>query len=137
MTEPFIGEIKMVGFNFAPRGYAFCNGQLISISQNAALFSLLGTTYGGNGTTNFALPDLRGRVPIHFGQGSGLSVYSLGQASGNDDERQACVVAQGRACIIACSRFAHSARPLLRMSSIRRSENARSVLILTAWAKYA
>jgi microcystin-dependent protein len=84
MTEPFIGEIKMVGFNFAPRGYAFCNGQLISISQNTALFSLLGTTYGGNGTTNFALPDLRGRVPIHFGQGSGLSVYSLGQASGTE-----------------------------------------------------
>lgn len=82
MSEPFIGEIKMVGFAFAPRGYALCNGQLLPISQNTALYSLLGTTYGGNGQTTFALPDLRGRVPLHPGQGPGLSSYSLGQVSG-------------------------------------------------------
>ncbi|HXV99989.1 MAG TPA: tail fiber protein, partial [Anaerolineae bacterium] len=69
MSEPFLGEIKMVGFNFAPRGYALCNGQLLSIAQNTALFSLLGTMYGGNGQTTFALPNLQGRVPIHQGQG--------------------------------------------------------------------
>jgi len=82
MTTPFLGEIKMVGFNFAPRGYALCNGQILSIAQNTALFSLLGTMYGGNGQTTFALPDLRGRVPIHQGQGPGLSSYTIGQQSG-------------------------------------------------------
>ena len=81
---PFIGEISMVGFNFPPVGWAFCNGQLLSISQNTALFSLLGTTYGGNGTTNFALPDFRSRVPIHLGQGSGLSNYQLGESGGSE-----------------------------------------------------
>jgi microcystin-dependent protein len=80
--DQWIGEIALVGFNFEPQGWAFCNGQLLAISQNTALFSLLGTTYGGNGTTNFALPDLRGRVPLHFGQGPGLSLYNLGQAGG-------------------------------------------------------
>jgi microcystin-dependent protein len=84
VSEPFIGEIKMVGFNFAPRGYAQCNGQILSIAQNTALFSLLGTTYGGNGQTTFALPDLRSRIPVHVGQGPGLSDYSLGQASGTE-----------------------------------------------------
>lgn len=69
MSEPFLGQIMLVGFNFAPQGWAFCNGQLLSISQNTALFSLLGTTYGGNGTTTFALPDLRGRAALGFGQG--------------------------------------------------------------------
>lgn len=82
MSNPYIGEIRMFGCNFAPRGWAFCNGQLLPIAQNTALFSLLGTTYGGNGTTTFGLPDLRGRVPIHFGQGPGLSSYSLGQTGG-------------------------------------------------------
>jgi microcystin-dependent protein len=67
MSEPFLGEIKIVGFNFAPRGYAFCDGQLLPISQNQALFSILGTTYGGDGRVTFALPDLRGRTPIHTG----------------------------------------------------------------------
>jgi microcystin-dependent protein len=84
MTAPFLGEIKMVGFNFAPRGFAQCNGQILSISQNTALFSLLGTTYGGNGQTTFALPDLRSRVPLHVGQGPGLSSYALGQVSGTE-----------------------------------------------------
>jgi microcystin-dependent protein len=82
--EPFIGEVTVYGFNFPPRGWATCDGQLLSIQQNTALFSLLGTIYGGNGTTNFALPDLRGRVPIHFGQGPGLSNYFQGQTGGSE-----------------------------------------------------
>ena len=84
-SDPFIGEIMIVPYNFAPRGWAFCNGQILSISQNTALFSLLGTTYGGNGQTTFALPDLRGRVAISSGQGPGLSNYSLGQMSGTEN----------------------------------------------------
>ncbi|MDQ3801456.1 MAG: tail fiber protein [Acidobacteriota bacterium] len=82
MSEPYIGQIMMFGGNFAIRGWAMCNGQLLSIAQNTALFSILGTTYGGNGQTTFALPDLRGRVPVHQGQGPGLSPYTLGQMSG-------------------------------------------------------
>lgn len=81
-TEPFIGEIKIFGFNFAPPNYQLCNGQIVSISQNTALFSLLGTTYGGNGQTTFALPDLRGRMPIGQGQGPGLPDYMMGEVSG-------------------------------------------------------
>jgi microcystin-dependent protein len=77
-----IGEIRMFAGNFAPRGWSFCDGRILSIAQNSALFSILGTTYGGNGTTNFALPDLRGRVPIHPGQGLGLSGHTLGEQSG-------------------------------------------------------
>jgi microcystin-dependent protein len=84
MSEPFYGEIRMFGFNFAPRGWAFCNGQILPIAQNTALFSLLGTMYGGNGQTTFALPDLRGRVPIHQGQGPGLSNYTMGQVAGTE-----------------------------------------------------
>lgn len=83
-TTPFLAEIQMFAGNFPPKGWAFCNGQLLAISTNTALFSLLGTTYGGNGTTNFALPDLRGRVPIHPGQGPGLSNHSLGEVSGTE-----------------------------------------------------
>lgn len=81
-TEPFIGEIKIFGFNFAPQSYMTCQGQILSIAQNTALFSLLGTTYGGNGQTTFALPDLQGRVPIGQGQGPGLPPYSMGQVGG-------------------------------------------------------
>jgi microcystin-dependent protein len=84
MATPLLGEIKMVPYNFAPKGWAFCNGQLLSISQNTALFSLLGTTYGGNGTTTFALPDFRGRVPTSAGQGPGLSNYTLGEQTGTE-----------------------------------------------------
>jgi microcystin-dependent protein len=84
MSEPFLATIIMFGGNFAPRGWAFCNGQILSIAQNTALFSLLGTTYGGNGQTTFALPDLRGRAPIQQGQGPGLSPYDLGQLSGTE-----------------------------------------------------
>jgi microcystin-dependent protein len=80
--DPYIGEIRMVGFNFAPVGWALCDGQMLPISQNQALFALLGTTFGGNGTTTFGLPDLRSRVPIHQGQGIGLSLYSMGQNGG-------------------------------------------------------
>lgn len=80
--EPFVGEIKAVGWNFAARGYAMCNGQILSIAQNSALFSLLGTTYGGNGQVTFALPNLQGRVPIHQGQSPGTSMFSLGEVGG-------------------------------------------------------
>jgi len=82
MSDPFLGEIRMVGFNFAPQGWALCNGQLLPISQNAALFGIIGTFYGGNGTSNFALPNLQSRVAIHQGQGAGLSYYVVGQTGG-------------------------------------------------------
>src|SRR2546423_1016337 len=84
MSEPFLGMIIIVPYNFAPRGWAFCAGQILPIAQNTALFSLLGTTYGGNGQTTFALPDLRGRVPNSSGQGPGLSNYDLGQVGGTE-----------------------------------------------------
>ena len=77
MAEPFLSEIRLMSFNFAPKGWAFCNGQLLPINQNQALFSLLGTTFGGNGQTNFALPNLQGRTPIHVGSG-----HSLGEQGG-------------------------------------------------------
>jgi microcystin-dependent protein len=80
--NPFIGTILMVGFNFAPVGWALCEGQLLQISQYTALFSLLGTTYGGDGIRTFALPDLRGRMPICMGQGAGLPVYVIGESGG-------------------------------------------------------
>ncbi|MDQ5823260.1 MAG: tail fiber protein [Chloroflexota bacterium] len=80
MSEPFLSEIKIVSFNFPPKGWALCNGQFLPINQNQALFALLGTTYGGNGQTTFALPNLRGRVPIHFGEGDN---HQLGEAAGS------------------------------------------------------
>lgn len=82
MADNFVGEIRMVTFNFAPSGWAFCNGQLLPISQNTALFSLLGTIYGGDGRSTFALPNLQGSAPICFGQGPGLSPYAIGQTGG-------------------------------------------------------
>jgi microcystin-dependent protein len=84
MSEPFLGMIAIYPYNFSPRGWAFCNGQILPIAQNTALFSLLGTTFGGNGQTTFALPDLRGRFPNSAGQGPGLSSYDLGQMSGTE-----------------------------------------------------
>jgi microcystin-dependent protein len=84
MSEPYIGEIIMFAGNFAPRGWAFCNGQILSIAQNTALFSILGTTYGGNGQTTFALPNLQGRVPMHWGAGPGLTPRDLGETSGTE-----------------------------------------------------
>ncbi len=82
MADNFLGEIRIVGFNFAPVGWAFCSGQLLPISQNSALFSLLGTYYGGDGISDFALPNLQGCAPLNFGQGNGLSSYSVGQSGG-------------------------------------------------------
>ena len=82
MSDPYIGEIILFAGNFAPRGWAFCQGQILSIAQNTALFSILGTTYGGNGQTTFALPDLRGRVPVGTGQGPGLPSVNLGEQAG-------------------------------------------------------
>ena len=82
MSEPFVGEIRMFAGNFAPRGWAFCDGQLLAVSQNDALFSLLGTIYGGDGRTTFGLPDMRGRIPIHAGSGPGLSPRRLGAKAG-------------------------------------------------------
>src|SRR5690242_21688212 len=82
MSNPFVAEIRIFTGNFAPKGWALCDGQLMPISQNTALFSLLGTYYGGDGKTTFALPNLQGRAPLHQGQGSGLSPYNLGQTGG-------------------------------------------------------
>jgi microcystin-dependent protein len=84
MADPFVAEIRIFPFNFAPKGWAWCNGQLLPLSQNTALFSLLGTTYGGDGKSNFALPDLEGSAPMHPGQGPGLSLYDLGQTGGSE-----------------------------------------------------
>jgi microcystin-dependent protein len=84
MADPFVAEIRIFPFNFQPRGWAWCDGQLLPLSQNTALFSLLGTTYGGNGKSNFALPDLQGRVPMHPGQGPGLSLHDLGETGGSE-----------------------------------------------------
>ena len=82
MADPFVAEIRIFGFNFPPTGWAFCNGQILPISQNTALFSLLGTTYGGDGKTTFALPDMEGSAPMHPGQGQGLSLRDLGEIGG-------------------------------------------------------
>ena len=84
MSNPFVGEIRMFGGNFEPNGWAFCNGQLLSIGNNEILFTLIGTTYGGDGQNTFALPDLRGRVPIHQGSGAGPSSRSLGETGGRE-----------------------------------------------------
>ncbi|HXD31200.1 MAG TPA: tail fiber protein, partial [Pyrinomonadaceae bacterium] len=83
MADPFVAEIRIFPFNFAPRGWAWCDGQLLPLSQNTALFSLLGTTYGGNGKSNFALPDMQGNAPMHPGQGPGLSLHDLGEMGGS------------------------------------------------------
>jgi microcystin-dependent protein len=84
MADPFVAEIRIFPFNFAPRGWAFCDGQLLPISQNTALFSLLGTTYGGDGKSNFALPNMQGNAPMHPGQGPGLSLHDLGETGGSE-----------------------------------------------------
>src|ERR1044071_168141 len=84
MADPFVAEIRIFPFNFAPRGWAWCDGQILPISQNTALFSLLGTTYGGNGQSTFALPDMQGNSPMHPGQGPGLSLHDLGETGGSE-----------------------------------------------------
>lgn len=86
MSEPFVGEIRMFAGNFAPRGWAFCDGQLLSVSQNDALFSLMGTIYGGDGRTTYGLPDMRGRIPLHAGSGPGLTPRRLGAKFGTENE---------------------------------------------------
>lgn len=85
MDTPFLGMLALFGFNFQPSGWTYCNGQLISISQNSALFALLGTTFGGDGINTFALPDLRGRIPVGMGTGPGLSNYQMGQMAGSEN----------------------------------------------------
>ncbi len=84
MADPFVAEIRIFPFNFAPKGWAFCNGQLLPISQNTALFSLCGTTYGGDGRSTFALPNMQGNAPMHPGQGPGLSLHDLGETGGSE-----------------------------------------------------
>jgi microcystin-dependent protein len=84
MADPFVAEIRIFPFNFAPKGWAFCDGQILPISQNTALFSLLGTTYGGNGQSTFALPNMQGNAPMHPGQGPGLSLHDLGETGGSE-----------------------------------------------------
>jgi microcystin-dependent protein len=84
MADPFVAEIRIFPFNFAPKGWAFCDGQILPISQNTALFSLLGTTYGGDGKSNFALPNMQGNAPMHPGQGPGLSLHDLGETGGSE-----------------------------------------------------
>lgn len=84
MADPFVAEIRIFPFNFAPKGWAWCDGQILPLSQNTALFSLLGTTYGGNGKSNFALPNLQGSAPMHPGQGPGLSLHDLGETGGSE-----------------------------------------------------
>lgn len=84
MADPFVAEIRIFAGNFAPHGWATCDGQLLPLSQNTALFSLLGTTYGGNGKSNFALPDLQGRAPMFWGQGPGLSLRDIGESGGSE-----------------------------------------------------
>jgi microcystin-dependent protein len=84
MADPFVAEIRIFPFSFAPRGWAFCDGQILPLSQNTALFSLLGTTYGGNGQSNFALPNMQGNAPMHPGQGPGLSLHDLGEIGGSE-----------------------------------------------------
>jgi microcystin-dependent protein len=84
MADPFVAEIRIYPFNFAPKGWAFCDGQLLPLSQNTALFSLLGTTYGGDGKSNFALPNMQGNAPMHPGQGPGLSLHDLGETGGSE-----------------------------------------------------
>ncbi len=84
MADPFVAEIRIFPFNFAPKGWAFCDGQILPLSQNTALFSLLGTTYGGDGKSNFALPNMQGNAPMHPGQGPGLSLHDLGETGGSE-----------------------------------------------------
>jgi len=112
MANPFVGEIRMFGFNFAPSGWAMCNGQLISISENTTLFALLGTTYGGNGTTTFALPNLQSCVAIHQGQGQGLSPRTIGETGGVETVTLTEVqIPQHTHAVDASSALASGARP--------------------------
>ncbi|MCA9565838.1 MAG: phage tail protein [Myxococcales bacterium] len=123
MSEPFVGEIRMFAGNFAPVGWAFCDGQLLAVSQNDALFSLLGTRYGGDGETTFGLPDLRGRLPIHAGSGPGLTPRVLGASSGSESVTLTVNQMPSHAhSLMASSRLATSPNPegaVLSESSVR------------------
>jgi microcystin-dependent protein len=114
MADPFIGQIKMFAGSFAPRGYSLCDGQLVPISHNTALFSLLGTTYGGDGQTTFALPDLRGRSPLHTGSGPGLTPRSLGSRTGSEQVSLTSnqLPQHGHVALAASSREANSSSPI-------------------------
>ena len=115
MADPFVAEIRIFPFNFAPRGWAWCDGQLLPLSQNTALFSLLGTTYGGNGKSNFALPDLQGRAAMHPGQGPGLSLHDLGEISRIlevDRPALSCRLHRARASLARHLEQERSAQPL-------------------------
>jgi microcystin-dependent protein len=103
MATPFLGQISLFGFNFAPRGWGRCDGQILPIAQNTALFSLLGTNYGGNGQTTFALPDLRGRVAIHQGQGPGLTNRDMGEVGGQETHTLIVTEIAAHSHLIACS----------------------------------
>lgn len=109
--DQYIGEIRLFGFGFAPVGWALCNGQLLAIASNNALFSLLGTTYGGNGTTTFGLPDLRGRAPLGQGQGAGLSPRSMGEAGGGEAVRIQGAQLPGHTHTVAASSAATGKSP--------------------------
>lgn len=120
MAQPYVGEIKMVGFNFAPRGYATCDGQTISIAQNTALFSLLGTTYGGNGQTTFALPNFQGIAPMHWGNGAGLTPRQIGETSGTQTVTlQSNQIPPHQHSIPASSSGASSTAPSVFASAVR------------------
>jgi microcystin-dependent protein len=120
MGDAFIAEIRLFAGNFAPRGWAFCNGQLLPINQNQALFSLIGTTYGGNGTTNFALPDLRGRAVVGPGQGAGLSNRNLGERGGSESLSAAQIPAHNHT-LQAMSSAGTSSDPSLKLPARSRS----------------
>ncbi len=124
MADPFVAEIRIFPFNFAPRGWAWCDGQLLPLSQNTALFSLLGTTYGGNGKSNFALPDLQGRAPMHPGQGPGLSLHDLGETGGSETVTLLESEIPGHShAVRASSDFADTQAPS-SARSLARSQNA-------------
>ena len=109
MADPFVAEIRIFPFNFAPKGWAFCDGQILPLSQNTALFSLLGTTYGGDGKSNFALPNMQGNAPMHPGQGPGLSLHDLGETGGSRD-RHACSSRDSRRTPTRCVPIASTSR---------------------------
>jgi microcystin-dependent protein len=122
MSEPFLAEIRLFSGNFEPRGWAFCNGQLLSIAQNTALFALLGTTYGGNGTTTFALPDLRGRAALGAGQGPGLADRQLGQQGGSEKLTAAQIPAHNHT-LQAMATAGTSSDPSLKLPARSRTAN--------------
>ena len=135
MSEAFVGEIRMFAGNFAPRGWALCDGQLLQVSQNDALFSLLGTIYGGDGRTTFGLPDLRGRVPIHEGQGPGMSNRPIGQKSGAEaDTLSANEVVKHRHSLSASSNQATDSSPAGNVTATTASGNLYGTDISVAMA---